>query len=310
MITQSNIPTIKDSINKTFDNIDYKINKITDQEIQRIENELIEEREKRYIIRKKISEGLLTPEQSKELYNISTFENFKPLPEILYHVTTRKSKVEQEGLKTRDELNIQSGYGLGGGQSDTISFTTSLEIATAIKKGIIEAHNVLNNKITLSNLINQAKLGIGAFRPWLSNMWGVENPDEDKNAYLYWLIKGLDYEEFRMINAKKESEMIDWTPIDEPNHAGLHTKFIKELTPHEYREKVFDFYKSWSGFREFAGGQYDPLFFNTDAKALAETPITEIEILKFRSKPNAKGIQQSAMGEWRTFSGKAVELIS
>ena len=65
-------------------------------------------------------------------------DQFTPLPQDLYHATVAADKVDAEGLKTRAEQNVDEGAGLGGGEGNTISFTTDQKIADAIATGIRE----------------------------------------------------------------------------------------------------------------------------------------------------------------------------
>lgn len=63
-------------------------------------------------------------------------KNTGDLPETLYHATTAATPVEEVGLKSREELNQSFGAGLGGGDDDTISFTTDRELAEVIASTI------------------------------------------------------------------------------------------------------------------------------------------------------------------------------
>jgi len=66
-------------------------------------------------------------------------EGIEPI-EIMWHVTTAYSAVMREGFKTKDQLRDEGKKpgGLGGGQSDSISFTASYEHAEGILDGILE----------------------------------------------------------------------------------------------------------------------------------------------------------------------------
>ena len=81
------------------------------------------------------------------------------------------------------------------------------------------------------------------------------------------------------------------------------------MTEEQYRDTCFDWFKVWIYAREEAGGPMNPLFFSTDINALSQIPESEIAILQFRPVPGAMGTQLSALGEWRTYTGKAVELV-
>ncbi len=81
-------------------------------------------------------------------------------------------------------------------------------------------------------------------------------------------------------------------------------------TPQEVQRKRFEFYKTFAAMREFSTGRFDPLFYLSDVEGLAATDPDQIAVLKFKPAPGAMGFQMSALGEWRTTTGEAVELES
>jgi hypothetical protein len=65
--------------------------------------------------------------------DIDNYGQLTKLPEKLYHVTTNFGAVQQAGglLKSRRDLNMKAGTGLGGGDDTTISFTGNFKRAGA-----------------------------------------------------------------------------------------------------------------------------------------------------------------------------------
>ena len=61
----------------------------------------------------------------------------------------------------------------------------------------------------------------------------------------------------------------------------------------------FEFFRSFTATWSWNGGPMDPLFFNVDAKKIAELDPNEIAILTYEPVPKAKGWQVNALGEWR-----------
>ena len=80
------------------------------------------------------------------------------------------------------------------------------------------------------------------------------------------------------------------------------------MTDDESQRANFNFYRAWSINREGAGGMYDPLFFSNDLKALANTKLENIATYKASPVKGAMGVQQSAMGEYRVYTGRAVKV--
>lgn len=120
-------------------------------------------------IRRALSLGTLTPDEAHELgyWGMGHDQSgtgwgkhsltWQPLPEQLYHVTVAGDQVVASGLKSREELNMNRGIGLGGGESDTISFATDLETAKAIHDSMKEARKVATGEIGVIDLMEEAR---------------------------------------------------------------------------------------------------------------------------------------------------------
>jgi GNAT superfamily N-acetyltransferase len=242
---------------------------------------------------------------------------FKPLPAVLYHVTTAASQVKAHGLKSRFELKMQDGVGLGGGANESISFTTDLKTAEAIYSAMITARRVARGEYSVPQMLEEAKRGDGAKRPWYPDLVAhyLRDCSIKTNGLPYTLdavIRGVKYEHHM---AETKESMPGWTPVEEFGHwtggddLERYTQWERPMSPAEKREAEFDFFKRWCFFREQAGGQLDPLFFCTDTEGLAQVSESEIAIMKFKPVSGAMGTQESALGEWRTYTGKAVQLV-
>ncbi len=109
-------------------------------------------------------------DKSSEWYyrqNNMPIKGWQKLPQDLYHVTTAKTAVLADGLKTRAELSQERGKGLGGGEDNTVSFTTSKEGAENLYHTLHEAQKVATGEISVDRLLKAAELGKGAPRPFL-----------------------------------------------------------------------------------------------------------------------------------------------
>jgi RNA:NAD 2'-phosphotransferase (TPT1/KptA family)/GNAT superfamily N-acetyltransferase/2'-5' RNA ligase/8-oxo-dGTP pyrophosphatase MutT (NUDIX family) len=270
-----------------------------------------------------LSLGKITPEQAKER-GVYEAKSFIPLPQTpLYHVTTAKSQVEANGLKTRRELGQNYGKGLGGGTSMSISFTDDMSIAQGIYDNLLIARKVAAGEMTLDDLISTATKGMGANRPWIDDILkslGGSNPKDKINVELDAIQRGVAFE--HGLGRPPDDEAIlpqyrkpgPWRPTPWSQHwkggdgEEKYTYWERDLTPEEKQERVFEFFKKWSFWREQAGGGLDPLYFMSDPKALGQTPESEITILTFKAVPGAMGTRESALGEWRVYTGAAVQL--
>jgi len=321
---------IEKSINKTFNNLNDKVdrlqtlvhkNKIYEQ-YPNFDEEYYQAHKKwNYDIQKALSLGYITEKEADKLgwYGAIGDSKIVPLPQILYHTTTNKDDVIEHGLKTRDELSIKSGYGLGGGASDTVSFTESLHTAIVIKDTLIEAQKVASGKTDLETILEHAKSGKDAKRPYYENLhkyYTINKPDYFDNLkegkttdYSIGHYTEEDYNKHEL----EMDRVTGWEPLDEglKGSDGIyrHHHWIRNLSNDEILDKTFDVYKKCLAWREDAGGREDPLFFLSDVKALGNINPNQIAVLQFKPIENAHGFKMSALGEWRTYTGEAVEFV-
>ena len=248
--------------------------------------------------------------------------DLKPLPDELYHVTTAADAVATEGLKTRRQLGQEFGAGLGGGDANTVSFTTSQETAKEIKSALLEARRVARGEVTAKDLWEQAVAGAddlgvvaGAPKPFdegLLASWNAKRGDPMPSGLRQSLEQKRRVSD--VVEPKSISEMPPGSVPDSPAVVGSDgvERFMHWLEPiaeAEKRQQAFDFYQKYAAFRQHAGGLSDPLFTWNDIEGLAALAEDQIQILKVASRKGAYGKQMSSLDEWRSFSGNAVDFL-
>lgn len=237
-----------------------------------------------------ISTGVLTPaevdEYSDDRHGIAdriasnlggpSRDGWQPLPQRLYHVTTARDAVLDDGrLRTRTELALERGSGLGGGTSDAISFAADPKVANDIRDGILEAIDVSSGRTTVADLIERARTGDSGSEPFIDDFIG------------YWARSGWHDGDPLPLGVELAMPGGD---NDDPDHR-------------------FDVLKIWLAYRELHKGPVDPLFFSVDAATLAATDPEQVAILEAFPKPGAMGIPLGGLlGEWRTPTGAAVDI--
>lgn len=296
----------------------------TEEQYEQYRKSREKEKEWEYSMHKAISRGLITLEEAEK----RGFENFevrqdqwKKLPAKLYHVTTAKNQVIRSMLKSRRELSQGLGKGLGGGSAETISFTDDYEIALAIYYSIKEAHQVVTFQKSPQDILEAAREGSTAKRPFLNDIieyhaaYDKKSIEENRlpigiQSILDGIIIKNDYwpespEDF----AKKHGE--GWLPYGKPwvSNENLYTTYYRKATEKEQRDMNFDLFKHYLHFREKAGGMENPLFFSSDIEGLARISPDDIAILVCKPKGEPLGYQVNSLGEWRTFAGDTVEII-
>ena len=258
--------------------------------------------------------------------------NLGELPDTLYHVTTDTSAVQATGLKTREELSQGKGVGLGGGTSNTISFTTDEALAKDILTVMRERHEVLNDPAThLPRLVEEAKQGIGADRPWwgepgqsstMAVKWEGDSADVLSGGGIERLIEGKHL--YRSsLGAKTVDDLIEqwegsWaesTYVVDPDKIKLVSKgglgvasvFEVEYTEAGHATAVGDFLDEYVLYRDYAGGPSDPLFISNDDLAFKNLDPDDFSIIKATPKEGTRGYKVSGMSEWRTWTGEVVD---
>lgn len=216
------------------------------------------------------------------------------LPEVLYHATTASDAIEANGFKSRYELSMFGGVGLGGGDDETISFTEDREIAEGIEFFLQEAQSVAAGDFTLQQMMVKAESGEGADKPFLrefltrTHAGGPRTSDEILDS--------------------------DWSPSGAPETwpepiKQWHDAITKNSTSGLTDERVWDYYRfSYVRTRQAAGGLVDPMFFSTDYEGLANLDPNQFTVIEVRKNPGTKGFQMGALGEWRIVGGEAVDI--
>jgi 2'-5' RNA ligase len=248
---------------------------------------------------------------------------WQPLPPVLYHVTTAASAVRAMGLKTRAELEMDNGVGLGAGDDATISFTADLPTAVGIERAIREAVEVLAGRVTLDEIIERAKTGSDAQRPYY-NEWAESRsgPNGEEPKFLEWMRRG------RKIDTSFQGALLptlagwrealgveDVEGVGEPymgakDGVPRFASVTRPMTEEERQHAVWDVWRELAMSREnIGGGPIDPMFMSTDTAALARVDPNEIATLTVHPKPGAQGYPMSGLGEWRTATGDAVQVV-
>lgn len=247
-----------------------------------------------------ISTGRLHPDRAKELgYYFDGHQTdergdhkWKPLPQNLYHVTTNLPGVREHGLKSRRELGqLRGGHGLGGGPDDMISLTDDHGTAQGILRAVHEFHHVVNGRYAPQQMWEDAKAGKGAPRPFHEDLAGYYRSGWKDGDPLPESLR-------HVLNGTQAVRTEGWGPP---------TGEVRSLSPDERREQSAGFYKNFAAYREWAGGPENPVFFSTDTKAFAGKDPRDFAVVHVRPRPGAMGHQVSALGEWRTGTGDALE---
>lgn len=229
----------------------------------------------------------------------------KPLPEVLYHATGALQEVMDSGLKTRDELGGREA--LGGGTSDTISFTTDRALAERIADVLVEASEVARGDISLDDIMERADaLGVGDRIRQLPEWTRYERHVKFSTS------SGL----YTAADIAEREGGEGWVPQPGTFSAvggdGVqrYGSFERPETPEEAASARFAVYTRFLAYQEEQGGPADPMFFGIDPSDLVDIDPANVGVVEARPKPGAMGYQVGGMAEWRTWTGETVTVTN
>lgn len=253
-----------------------------------------------------VSLGHITPQEAEArgwyAAGGARTEDIQPLPPTLYHATPAMGEVLREGLRTRDEEGGRV-TSLGGGTSDTISFTTDAELAQRIADTLIEAHQVITGEITTQDIIQRAEAG-GFYDMLVQFNSGAEAFDR------YYVREQV----FDRGNFGEPPEPTGWHPA--PGAYGwlggdgnmYYNAWERDQTEEEKTTYRFDLYRDFLAAQEASGGPADPLFFSPSIESLRNIDPSEVGVVVAHPVEGARGYPTSGMNEWRIWTGDAVTI--
>lgn len=245
---------------------------------------------------------------------------YEELPTELWHAATDSDSIEASGIKSRRELGGRvSEVGLGGGEEDTISFTTDPKIGSDIERSLHEAHMVATGKLTVKRMLEVARDGAGGVgRNWAADLVEMKEPSFFKQ---HPEIDKANYDPFKDGMPGRLRELIDMEegkrPVTENVHGmgdrgeTLSTTLLNEYAREKILDHAFEYFKyDYSTVRQSKGGFMDPLFFGTNWKQLAKRDPKKFKLLKYMPKTRkSRGYKVSSLGEWRIVGGDNVALV-
>lgn len=119
--------------------------------------------------------------------------------EYLYHATSNLSSIIKQGFKYQKEL--ESPTGLGGGETDVISFTSNPSIAKTIASALKQAVKIAKGEISSLDIINRYKR--------LNLITDKDIEESNKN---YKDDKRIAFELFRLANLRRDQKGLRYDP--------------------------------------------------------------------------------------------------
>lgn len=281
-----------------------------------------------------VTHGAIEPtEATRRGWSKPTQKDYEPLPEQLFHLTTAKTKVAKSGsLKTRADLAGgdtvkagMSGGGLGGGTSDTISFTDSKENAQALRKRFLEARDAVRGDFSIEDMIEQAKEG-----GWWQQMLDLNGALDDKRAGRGSedVIAKFAESDGRpdRVSSPELAGIFKGPPTAEqlaekgllPEPSAEHDEDGKKVyweaqrpaPPKRKLEKRMWVYKQFARARMMQTGERDALFWDTDVEMLRDLDPNELAVIEVKPQAGALGYRIPQEAEWRVHDGEVVPIVA
>lgn len=234
---------------------------------------------------------------------------WEELPRTLYHVTVHRTAVMKDGLQTKGERDARQSPGLGGGDSEAISFTADKKYAGVIYDALLGMHDVATGRTSTEDLIARAKAGEEGSKPFIrdfekfvaSSQGEFERWRKGEVAHT-GLGTSLD-----QIPAGSRPLGDGWMGRDQRYYHGY-------LTPMTRADRISANTQVFNAFltaRQEAGGPENPWFTFADPTALAAIPREQLAVLEVTTKPGSMGwFQSQAEREWRVPTGKVASKVT
>jgi len=212
------------------------------------------------------------------------------MPETLYHVTTAADAIKNTGIKSRFELFLSSTKGLGGGESDTISFSADFDVARDIDRALHEGSAAARGDFTMEMMLDWASRGLDAPGPYISRVYALS-------------VNSSIGDEERAKMDQRAAEEPGWIPEELLRQVRVDNEKDKPWHDFEFYQRIF------ANARQLGGGPTYPLFWGVDKQALADADPSQFSIMQFTPSEGSMGYQMGGLGEWRTVGGENVQLV-
>lgn len=207
-----------------------------------------------------------------------------PPPERLFHATVALSKILAEGFRPRSRTRKS---GLGGGDSNSISFTGTFDVACNIAQAVYEIALVARGAISWDTLLG----------------WAARDNALARARYLYVYVHG------RRLQGEPDQEVFDRTVAgwrlqeargmggvwELPKGAMLHPHasswkdargrdrrryWLRRVTPEEDLQNKLDFYRVYLTAAEEAKQRYNPVFWDANVGYFSALNLADIGVIE------------------------------
>jgi GNAT superfamily N-acetyltransferase/CheY-like chemotaxis protein len=277
-----------------------------------------------------ISLGELDPEVARERgFYGKPVDEWRTLPERTYHVTTAAEAIMATGLRTRRELALRNGKGLGAGPDDEISLTDNRVMADAIAAGMIEAGRMARGELTVHDMVAAAEAGVGADMPWMDKINRQFLGIEPEGNYTPEVQKMLD-DERGVADGSLDPD--EWIKTQETHLGIVHPGWegvpgtetgqeagttgkpgfreMRQTRAADMADDRLRFYRNFAFWRQDAGGPLDPYFMGVDVADLARITPENVKVVEVeRANPEVRGTFRLGLSEWRVPTGEALRPV-
>ena len=264
---------------------------------------------------KLIADGTLSPQDADAMgYRGLVSEKWEALPETLYHATTDLAGVERTGLKNAADLDGGQGKtgGLGGGDSNFISFTDSKAVAEQIVTATRELQRVLRGEFTVDDMIATAKAGdyYDALRETFPE-WKDDEHVNDVRSGTYTIrpteiSREFPGERFGYLPTRAVAEAKGWVPVEFNPGTDLVRRARVPFTEARFLEARRQLYDRFSIVRETKQGVLWPMWFSPNLPRIRDMDAANMGVIEIKPTKGAMGRRLNALGEWITPSGRHI----
>ena len=264
-----------------------------------------------------------------EQFSSRSYPTEVEVPDVFYHVTTAMPAILASGkLLSRNKLSKTAG--LGGGPSESVSFTGDPRMASAIHRSIIEAVLVARNEISIAAILTRTakRLSDGLYRvQFLSlpkDQDGIDHAEQTACALVHGYAQKSDFARAVSEIKGKVDPRIGW----DGKYERITNYWYVAMSDKDVADTRFDLWRKFMSLCEHdrpEDGCFDPLFWCPDVLKFAETNLDDIGVIEadidpldsvgltnvwYKDVPRGMIHKVGSLDEYRTYHSDDIVILS
>jgi hypothetical protein len=250
------------------------------------------------------------------------------VPDSFYHATTAMSAILASGkLLSRSKLGKTAG--LGGGSSESVSFTGDPRIASAIYRSMVEAVLVARNEISTAAILTRTakRLSDGLYRVQFLSIPKDQDGTDHAEQTACALVHGYEQKSSFATPVSQIKGKVDPRIGWDGKYERITNYWYVAMNAAEVADTRFDLWRKFMSLCEHEhpeDGCFDPLFWCPDILKFAETRLEDIGVIEadidpldsvgltnvWKDVPRGMIHRMGSLDEYRTYHSDDIVILS